>query len=118
MTIRTTENTNFQRQLMLVCLVFFVTFENFSHRDVTITGEGLQILTYARHLWSLSSEGSLACHTYCDMGHPFKIADALTHCASAVASKTMKLCLHHVPVSVLYIPIANKMSNYFTYSHM
>ena len=31
--------------------------------DVTIAGEGLQILTYARHVWPLSSEGSLACHT-------------------------------------------------------
>ena len=29
------------------------------------------ILTYARHLWSLSSEGSLAGHNYCDTGHPF-----------------------------------------------
>ena len=35
-----------------------------SHRDVTVTGEGLQILTCARHLWPLSSEGSLACNTY------------------------------------------------------
>ena len=26
--------------------------------------------THDRHLWPLSSEGSLACHTYCDMGHP------------------------------------------------
>ena len=33
-----------------------------SYRDVTINGEGLQILMYARHSWSLSSEGSLACH--------------------------------------------------------
>ena len=40
-------------------------------RKVTITGEGLQILTYAWHLLPLSSEGSLACHTYCDTGHPF-----------------------------------------------
>ena len=39
--------------------------------DVTITGEGLQILTYTRHSWSLSSEGSLTCHTYCDTGLPF-----------------------------------------------
>ena len=31
--------------------------------DVTISGEELQILTYARHLWQLSSEGSLACPT-------------------------------------------------------
>ena len=48
-----------------------------SYGDITtmaaaITGEGLQILTnYARHLWPLSSEGSLACHIYCDTGHPF-----------------------------------------------
>ena len=32
---------------------------------------GLHILTFARHSWLLSSEDSLACHTYCDMGHPF-----------------------------------------------
>ena len=39
--------------------------------EVTFTGEGLQILTYARHWWPLSSEGCLACHTYCDTRHPF-----------------------------------------------
>ena len=39
--------------------------------EVTITGEGLQILTYAQHLWPLSSEDSLACHTYWDTGHLF-----------------------------------------------
>ena len=39
-----------------------------SHGDVKIAGEGLQILTHNRHLWPLSSEGSLACHTYCDTG--------------------------------------------------
>ena len=49
-----------------------------SYGDVTITGEGLQILTYARQSWPLSSESSWACnhlkwssprtretHTYC-----------------------------------------------------
>ena len=58
------------------CRKFFVSF--FSHSrifpffgDVTIAGEELQILTYARHLWPLSSEGSLACQTYCDTGQPF-----------------------------------------------
>ena len=35
------------------------------------TGEKLQILTYTRHLWALSIEDSLACHTYCDTGHLF-----------------------------------------------
>ena len=44
----------------------------YSYGEVTITGEGLQILTYARHLWPLSSEVFfLACHTYCDTWHPF-----------------------------------------------
>ena len=42
-----------------------------SYGDVTVAGEGLQILTYARHSWPLSSEISLACNTYCDTGHPF-----------------------------------------------
>ena len=42
-----------------------------TYGDVTITGEGLQIFTYARHLWPLSREGSLACHTYCDKSHLF-----------------------------------------------
>ena len=44
-----------------------------SYGDVTIAGEGLQILIYARHSWPLSSEGSLACHIYCDTGHLFII---------------------------------------------
>ena len=42
-----------------------------SYGDATTTNERLQILTYARHVWPLSSEGSLACHTHCDNGHPF-----------------------------------------------
>ena len=43
--------------------------------DVFITGEGkwLQMFTYAQFSLPLSSEYSLACHTYCDMGHLFII---------------------------------------------
>ena len=46
---------------MLICLFvrldyFGPTREFFTH----IIGEGLQILTYARHTWPLSSEGSIA----------------------------------------------------------
>ena len=53
-------------------LILFVHSRIFhSYGDITITSEGLQILTYARHSWPLSSEGSLACHPYCDTGHPF-----------------------------------------------
>ena len=35
-----------------------------------LLGEGLHILTFARHSRFWSSEGSLACLTYCDTGHP------------------------------------------------
>ena len=58
---------------LFVCLFIWV-FSSHSrifhlYGDVTITGEGLQILTHARRSWPLSSEVSLACHTYCDTGH-------------------------------------------------
>ena len=55
--------------------VFFKETKMFIHwyGDVTISGEGLQILTFTRYSWPLNSEGSLACHTYCDTGHPFKL---------------------------------------------
>ena len=68
----TIENYRLSRFVIFVCL-FFLYFHSFG--DVTIAGKGLQILTYARHLLPLimSSEGSLACHTYCDTGHPFII---------------------------------------------
>ena len=42
-----------------------------AYGDVTITGEGLLILTYARHSWPLSRDGSLARHTHWDTGHSF-----------------------------------------------
>ena len=55
----------------LFCL-FFIPLEDFhSFGDVTIAGEGLQILTFARHIWLLSSEDSLAFHIYSETGHPF-----------------------------------------------
>ena len=49
-----------------------------SYGDVTITGEGLQVLTYARHSWPISSEGSLACHPYCDTWQPFILSSSKT----------------------------------------
>ena len=49
----------------------------FSSSKLRNTGEGLQILTYARHSWSLSSEGSLACHTECYTGQLFIIGHLL-----------------------------------------
>ena len=65
-------NQNYDRLTwVLVCSSHSIIFHSFG--DVAIDGEGIQILTYVRHLWPLSCEGSLACHTYCDTGHPFVI---------------------------------------------
>ena len=45
----------------LFFLWFFVPLGHFhSYVDVTIAGQGPQILTYVGHSWSLSIEGSLA----------------------------------------------------------
>ena len=44
------------------------------------------MLTSARHSWPLSSEGSLVCHTFCDVGHLFimviskDLSDTCTYC--------------------------------------
>ena len=64
-------------QIICIILILFVwslsshsrTFH--SYGDITIAGEGLQIVTYARHSWPLSSEGSLTCHTHWETGLPF-----------------------------------------------
>ena len=58
-------------QTLWIIFCLFVCF--LSHSRIfylTITVKGLQILTNARNSWPLSSEGSLACHTYCDTGYP------------------------------------------------
>ena len=54
---------------MVGCMEFIVPLENFfTHME---TSPLPQILTYAEHLWPLSSEGSLTCHTHCDTGLTF-----------------------------------------------
>ena len=53
---------------LFVCLGLQVPLSSFS---LIWSGEGFQILTFTRHSWPLSSEGSLACRTYCDTGHLF-----------------------------------------------
>ena len=58
---------------LLVCGLSFHSRILHSFGDVIISGEGLKILAYARNSWSLSSEGALTCHTYCDTGHRFKM---------------------------------------------
>ena len=51
--------------------IFCPTREFFTHLETSSLPVKGCFFTYARHLWTLSSEGSLACHTYCDTGHPF-----------------------------------------------
>ena len=56
---------------MFVCLVVLVPIENFA------PVKECKILTYTRHSWSLSNDVSLACHAYCDTGHPFMMVGQL-----------------------------------------
>ena len=71
----------------------------------TITSEGLQILTNARHLWSLSSDCSLACHTYFDTGHPFImfISKDLWHSqpCRTFDSGAVTICFYNLGLSLL-----------------
>ena len=73
------DKTSNENHLATVCLFvfshFFTPLENFFYLyvEVTTTGEGLKIMTFTRHSWPLSSEGSLSCHTYCDTALPFKM---------------------------------------------
>ena len=59
-------NQSLGQRLVMVSLVWFV----WSFRP-TRGFEGLQILTYPRHAWPLSSKGSFACHTCCDTDQSF-----------------------------------------------
>ena len=71
--------------------VFFLSrSKNFhSYGDITIAGEGLQILTYARFY-----EGSLTCHTFCDMGLIVVISEdpGHSHCCRAFGSGAVTTC--------------------------
>lgn len=58
--------------LLFVCLSnsrFFF----YLYGEAHITDKGLHILTCTRQLWPLKNVGYLACHTYNDTGHPFKV---------------------------------------------
>ena len=74
-----------------------------SYGDVTIDGEGLQILNYTRHSLPLSSGGSFTCHTYGDTGHPFlrsspRTRDIRTRCR-AFGSGTVTTCFSDLGLS-------------------
>ena len=73
------------------------------YRDVTITGEGFQIMRYTPHLWVFSSEGSWVCHTYCDTGHmfiTFHFEDPWhSHLLPACSSGTVTTCSNDLGLS-------------------
>ena len=76
-----------------------------SYGDVTITGEGLQILTYARHSWPLSSGGSIASRTYCDKGIRLnwsspRTRDTHSYCR-AFTSGAVITCFYYLGPSLL-----------------
>ena len=94
---------------MYVCSGFIVPLENFSFiRRVAITGEMLQILTYARRLWALSREGYLPCHTNWDTRHPFimVISEDLwnSHLCRAYGSEAATTCSKDLGLSRLGPP--------------
>ena len=73
-TIRIKRNKIFCVFVLFVCGFSSHSRIFLSYGEVTIADDGLQILTCAWHSWPLSTEGSLACHTYCDTGYPFIMA--------------------------------------------
>ena len=73
------------------------TREFFTHMETSpLPLKVFKSLTYARHSWPLSSEGSLACHTYYDKGHPFTMVISehpYTHtCYRAFVSGAVTTC--------------------------
>ena len=64
-----TNDTSLQWTLFVCMLLNVPTKNYFIHMETSLyPGEGLQILAYAWHLRSLSSEGSLTCDIYYDTG--------------------------------------------------
>ena len=53
------------------CFFFVCLFGVYRMKNFTGCWLRATVLAYFRHSWLLSSEGSLACHTYCDTRHPF-----------------------------------------------
>ena len=80
--------------------VWFARSHRIGHlaREDAITCEGLQILTYALHPWSLRIKGFLACHTYCETGHSFirsspRTTDTRFYCR-AFGSGSLTTCFY------------------------
>ena len=75
--------------------------EFFTHMDTSpLPVKGCK-LTYTRHSWPLDSEGSLACHTYCDTGHPFIILRDTHTCCRAFSSGAVTTCFYDLVLTRL-----------------
>ena len=81
----------------------FVLIENFSPiwRRYHDRGERLQILTYARHLWPLRSDGFLAFNPYFDTGHPFIMVISEDRWNSPLLPSAASACFYDLGLSRL-----------------
>ena len=80
---------------LFLCLLGVLRPNFYSYGDVTTASIGIQILTYTRHSWPMSSEGSLECHTYCD---------SHTYCrAFGSGTYTLSTCFYDLSLSLAYI---------------
>ena len=118
----------FDIMFLFVYLRVFIPLENFfTHMETSaIPMKGLQILTYARHSWPYHNEGTLACHTCCDIGPPFiivisedpsspKTHKMHTYCrafsSGAVATCFYDLCLSRLGFEHPTFRMRNELSN-------
>ena len=112
--------------LCVFVLSFFLTLENISliwrrhHYRWRVANFDL----YARHLWPLSSESSLACHTYWDTGHPFIMAISADPWHSHLLPSVWQWSCHYLFIRLRSVaswirtpnlPLANKNNDLLFY---
>ena len=73
-----------------------------SFGNVTIACGRMQILTYPQHSWPLSSEDSLACHTYCVYNGHLRGPVTLTSIAERLAVELSLQGFEHPTVRLGY----------------
>ena len=92
---------------MFVYLGFFVPLEFFTHmdyRDVTLAMKSCKFWSMLGiYSWPLSSEGSLACHVFCDTGHPFimVISEVPWQSHQAFSNAAVTTCFYDLGLSQL-----------------
>ena len=76
--------------------------------EVTIAGEGLQILTDDRHSWPLNREGSLTCHTCSDTGLPFRMVIFEDPCHSYLLPNVWQWSGHNMFLRLRSVATGNR----------